>query len=197
MPDAQCTRSRACSVESTRVSHHEFTGIIRHSRTRMVLTVSFVLSPVIGLSCHRRQRSCLHRLDAGVEASGPHDFAVRERHPQNHSTALVPVPPKFLGRRISAARLAPPPRPPHPVPTSVTIAKRPSEWDGMAGNMNVIWGKGEAIYFSEKDWTGSISLIRFRKLAVARRAAGGLAQRVRARRGPMTVSAVTRRFQLH
>jgi hypothetical protein len=24
MPGAQCTRSRACSVESTRVSHHEY-----------------------------------------------------------------------------------------------------------------------------------------------------------------------------
>jgi hypothetical protein len=53
----------------------------------MVLTVSFVLSPVIGLSCHRRWqirhararsgRLRLRKLDAGVEASGPHDFAVR------------------------------------------------------------------------------------------------------------------------
>jgi hypothetical protein len=31
-------------------------GITRHSRTRMVLTASFVLSPVIGLYCHRHQR---------------------------------------------------------------------------------------------------------------------------------------------
>src|SRR3979490_539593 len=36
-----------------------------------------MLSPVIGLFCHRHRRSCLHQLDAGVEASGPHDFAVR------------------------------------------------------------------------------------------------------------------------
>jgi hypothetical protein len=53
----------------------------------MVLTVSFVLSPVIGLSCHRHQadmvrppgraRKTTAGLDAGVEASGPHDFAVR------------------------------------------------------------------------------------------------------------------------
>ena len=47
----------------------------------MVLTVSFVLSPVIGLVCHRRRRSCLRRLDAGVEASGPHDFAVHRIPP--------------------------------------------------------------------------------------------------------------------
>jgi hypothetical protein len=26
MPGARCTRSRACRVGSTRVSHHEFTG---------------------------------------------------------------------------------------------------------------------------------------------------------------------------
>ena len=43
----------------------------------MVLTVSFVLSPVIGLSCHRRLADASAKLDAGVEASGPHDFAVR------------------------------------------------------------------------------------------------------------------------
>ena len=41
----------------------------------MVLTVSFVISPVIGLCCHRRF-ACA-KLDASVEASGPHDFAVR------------------------------------------------------------------------------------------------------------------------
>src|SRR5260370_26879486 len=43
----------------------------------MVLTAYFVLSPAIGLSCHRRLRSCLRKLEAGVEASGPHDLAVR------------------------------------------------------------------------------------------------------------------------
>jgi hypothetical protein len=43
----------------------------------MVLTVSFVLSPAIGLSCHRHPARLLTRLDAGVEASGPHDFTVR------------------------------------------------------------------------------------------------------------------------
>ncbi len=81
MPGARCTRGRACRVESTRVSHHGRTEITRHSRTRMVLTVSFVLSPVIGLSCHRRRRDAKHhrQLDACVEASGPHDFAVRNQ----------------------------------------------------------------------------------------------------------------------
>ena len=93
-PEASCAK-----VESTRVSHHGRTGITRHSRTRMVLTASFVISPVIGLSCHRRQRinacprpvgpTCHHRLDAGVEASGPHDFTVRcnRRSSARRSTA--------------------------------------------------------------------------------------------------------------
>jgi hypothetical protein len=44
----------------------------------MVLTVSFVISLVIGLSCHHRRR-IIRRLDIGVEISGPHDFAVRAR----------------------------------------------------------------------------------------------------------------------
>jgi hypothetical protein len=53
-----------------------FTGTFRPS-LRNGFTAYFVLSPVIGLFCHRHRRSCLHQLDAGVEASGPHDFAVR------------------------------------------------------------------------------------------------------------------------
>src|SRR5205814_2841114 len=46
---------------------------------------------------------CLRTLDASVGASGPHNFAVR----------------------VSAFRQARRPRPLHPAPTSVTIAKRP------------------------------------------------------------------------
>jgi hypothetical protein len=36
-----------------------------------------VLSPVIGLFCHRRLADTSAKLDASVEASGPYDFAVR------------------------------------------------------------------------------------------------------------------------
>jgi hypothetical protein len=69
---------RVQSVGGTRVSSPRSHRNTRHSRTRVVLTVSFGLSPVIGLVCHRRLRNCFRRLDASVEASGPHDFAVRE-----------------------------------------------------------------------------------------------------------------------
>ena len=43
----------------------------------MVLTASFALSPVIGLFCHRHLVDISTKLDASVEASGPHDFSVR------------------------------------------------------------------------------------------------------------------------
>jgi hypothetical protein len=58
----------------------------------MVLTVSFVLSPVIGLFCHRRSASCPAKLDASVEASGPHDFAVRYRAIRQRHTQRPPHP---------------------------------------------------------------------------------------------------------
>ena len=70
----------------------------------MVLTVSFVLSPVTGLCCYRHRRSCLRQLDASVGASGPHDFAVRK---------LV------LSSAAPSASTA-------SRPASVTIASRPS-----------------------------------------------------------------------
>jgi len=67
--------------------HSEFTGKTPGIPTQW-FTAYNVLSPVIGLSCHRRPANVepsapgwadhsSARLDAGVEASGPHDFAVR------------------------------------------------------------------------------------------------------------------------
>jgi hypothetical protein len=44
----------------------------------MVLTVSFVLSPVIGfVATVPAQCNALSRVNASIEASGPHDFTVR------------------------------------------------------------------------------------------------------------------------
>ncbi len=80
MPGAQCARSlagqkkQAMPVTVTTVTPE----ITRHS-PRNGFTVSFVLSPVTGLSCHRRLREIIPpKLDASVGASGPHDFAVRK-----------------------------------------------------------------------------------------------------------------------
>jgi hypothetical protein len=87
----------------------------------MVLTVSFVLSPVTGLVCHRRWRKKLRQLDASVGASGPHDFAVR---------AGV--------ARLATLRVHRIPR-----PTFVTIAKRPSCGHGTLRILPVIWGRDQ------------------------------------------------------
>src|ERR1700730_16203005 len=95
-------------------------------------TAYFVLSPAIGLSCHRHRRCLDRQLDAGVEASGPHDFAVRKQA----LSSLAPL-------ASTASR-----------PTSVTIAKRPSEWDGMANPIILIWGSEKPKYFCEWGWTG-------------------------------------------
>jgi hypothetical protein len=47
----------------------------------MVLTAYFVVSLVIGLSCHhpRAIAEALSRVDTSIEISGRHDFAVRDR----------------------------------------------------------------------------------------------------------------------
>jgi hypothetical protein len=129
MPGAGAPAAARVVVVNTRVSHHGHTGTPGIPRA-MVLTVSFVLSPVIGLCCHRRSASNPAKLDASVEASGPHDFAVR----------------------ISAIRQRRYQRPPHPVPTSVTIAKRPSVGRDVR-IIVLIWGSREKEYFFGEDWT--------------------------------------------
>jgi hypothetical protein len=146
MPGVRCTRSLACE----RLEAHELvtTGTPKHSGIprAMVLTVSFALSPVTGLSCHCRQADHPAKLDASVGASGPHDFAVR----------------------VSVARLAilRVHRIPHP--TFVTIAKRPSYWVRDLGVLGLILAPREAVYFSTRDWTTQINLKSLWKFAVLR-----------------------------
>src|SRR5205823_797210 len=107
MPGARCARSLACKIKKhtsivTTVTP-ETPGIPR----AMVLTVSFALSPVTGLSCHCRQQVTTCRLDASVGASGPHDFAVRVStvRQKHHRVHRIPSrvrddrePPLLVGR---------------------------------------------------------------------------------------------------
>ena len=123
MPGARCARSRAWCVVNTRVSHHGRTGT-PGLPCAMVLTVSFVLSPVIGLVCHRHRRKNFRQLDAGVEASGPHDFAVRK----------------------SALSSLAPPAPTASRPASVTIASRPSVGRDGGGYRGDLGGTGTRIF---------------------------------------------------
>jgi hypothetical protein len=100
----------------------------------MVLTAYFVLSPVTGLSCHRRLADWRRvrpgwaqltsaKLDASVGASGPHDFAVRNSIVRLRAgsplTGPKDKPCDFHWRADAAASTA-------SRPTSVTIASRPS-----------------------------------------------------------------------
>ena len=103
----------------------------------MVLTASFVLSPVIGLSCHRHLADTSAKLDASVEASGPHDFAV---HPA----------------RVRLARLK---RPPHPALHVRDDRERPSCEAGQRGLVEMICPTGKTKYFLAEDWTLESALI--------------------------------------
>jgi hypothetical protein len=71
-------RSRVQTCTKKRTRAYRFSGGIRPS-LRNGFTAYFALSPVNGLSCHRRPANIFAKLDASVGASGPHDFAVRER----------------------------------------------------------------------------------------------------------------------
>jgi hypothetical protein len=111
MPGARCARSLACEVKEHTSVVTTVTPVSPGIPYAMVLTVSSALSPVIGLYCHRHFWNCFRKLDAGVEASGPHDFTVRL------ST--------FRQARCRVHRI--------PFPTSVTIAKRPLFGTGRRG----------------------------------------------------------------
>jgi hypothetical protein len=116
-------------VERTRVS--QVTPESPGTPHAMVLTASFVLSPVTGLSCHRHQRELL---PANLTpASG------RQDHTTSPSASRI-------------ARQALRPRPPHPAPRFVTLRNAPL-WDGMARIIKLIWVFGKSEYFCKKGWT--------------------------------------------
>src|SRR5947199_9391618 len=72
--------------------------------------------------CHRRMRDTSRPLDASIEASGPHDFAVR----------------------IRAVRQLAHPRPSHPAPRFVTLRNAPrSEQDGASGRFDLPDGESQ------------------------------------------------------
>jgi hypothetical protein len=122
---------RVQNVESTRVSSpqvHQNSPAFPHA---MVLTVSFVLSPVIGLLSPSLA-------DYGFVVPGWAFKTSANLTPapgrQDHTTSPS-APASLVCARRDRSRKNPPcdpiarstlPRPPHPVPTFVTIAKRPS-----------------------------------------------------------------------
>jgi len=107
---------------------------------RSLVYVNTVAPRRIGLSCHRRSRLIIRKLDTSVGVSGPHDFAVR----------------------ISAARLATPSRPSHPAPNVRDDAYAPLV-SARRGKESPISEKTKAKYFYAKDWTTQITLKCFMK----------------------------------
>src|SRR5947209_14359403 len=115
-PQPRVEKNRTTRVSSPR-SHRNHPAF----PARWFTTYS-VLSPVIGLGCHRRKRNRFRPLDASIEASGPHDFAVRIRCCS------------------SAAR----PRPSHPAPRFVTLRNAPrSEQDGSIARFDLPDGESQ------------------------------------------------------
>jgi hypothetical protein len=78
--------------------HSEPPEITRHSRTQWFTAYS-ALSPEIGLSCLRRLRGLLRKLDASVEASGPHDFTVRLSTVRYRHISVHRIPPRVRDDR--------------------------------------------------------------------------------------------------
>jgi hypothetical protein len=130
MPDARCTRGRLCSKKA-QASATKGTPQQPAFPAQWFYGL-YVISPVTGLSCHRRLADRSARLSASVGAPGPYDFAVR----CNINRPLM----------LSVHRI--------PLPTFVTIAKRPSYRERDLHVLNLIWGQREAESFCARGWTG-------------------------------------------
>ena len=105
--------------------------------------VSGVLAPVASRNLALRPGRAFappKDLTPTIEASDPHDFAVRFSTARQR--ALRPLT-EFIPPCDPIARTMPP-RPPHPIPTFGDDGQRPFLGDRMAGVLKVIWVTAEA-----------------------------------------------------
>src|SRR5258705_11234768 len=143
----------------------------------MVLTVSFVLSPVTGLFCHRRPADMFLSKPGWADLNSANLTPASGR--QDHTTSPYAATSLVRTLLIAHRPFANPPC--HPsrakrcrvhrirTPTSVTIAIRPSGGVGWREFVEMSCQTGEAKYFCKGDWTGGITLIRFKKFADTRK----------------------------
>jgi len=132
IPGARCTRGLVCnSARKKRTRAYRFSGGNPAFPAQWFYGLFRTLPGDRAFLPPSPAKVAFRELDASVGASGPHDFAVR----------------------IGRSRLQHHQRPPHPVPTSVTIAKRPSDRDGTTVDIDLIWVRREAEYFCKGDWT--------------------------------------------
>ena len=108
-PDARCTRGLVCKLcKRKRTRAYRSSGGNPTFPAQWFYSLSRALPGDQTWDCHRHRRRPNRRLDASLEASGPHAFAVHFKcSRQSHHS-----------------------RPPHPRPTSVTIANAPLSGTG-------------------------------------------------------------------
>jgi hypothetical protein len=149
MPGARCARSRVCDGRK-RKAH----ALVRSHRNHPAFparwfTAYSALSPVTGLSCHRRYAGFASQRNL-MPASGHQD------HTTSPSASKAPSSEAPLAS--TASRL-----------TSVTIAKRPSCRGETGEFVKVICPTAKAENFSRRDWTAQIRLKCLGKLRCRRR----------------------------
>jgi hypothetical protein len=152
MPGAQCTRSLVCEVvvqhahEYSQRSHRKSPGIPARNGFNGFLRAlpgdRAFLSPSLAKIASRK-------LDAGVEASGPHDFSVRKQNALVSSAACV--------HRIQ--------------PRVRDDRDTPLVWGGRRGYKSDLRFRKTRI-FLQRGWTTQITLIRLRKSDFARKGTG-------------------------
>jgi hypothetical protein len=119
-----CTKTRTRAYRSAETLRHSLRSGFTAYLYRALPGVPSLIATVIGAAL-----SC--QLDTSVGVSGPHDFAVRIT--------------RFRQRRLL--------RPPLPVPTFEDDRERPSGWDGMADDIEVIWVSRQAKNFGNSEVT--------------------------------------------
>jgi hypothetical protein len=133
MPGARCTRSLVCAWGSKYAHEYSQRAIGKHPTFPHAMVYGLYRAlPGDRLSCHRRYADRSANL---TPASG------RQDHTSSPSAASNA---RQARRRV------------HRIPPRVRdVASRPSEWDGTARDIQLIWVFGKPEYFFKRGWTAA------------------------------------------
>src|SRR6201987_3575144 len=135
MPDARCTRSLVCAIGSKYPTEYSQRPIGKHPTFPHAMVYGLYRAlPGDRLSCHRH---CADRSANLTPASG------RQDHTSSPSAASNA---RQARRRV------------HRIPPRVRdVASRPSEWDGTARGILLIWVRRQALFLKIRNYLGGAS----------------------------------------
>src|SRR3984957_12007982 len=159
MPDARCTRSLVCAIGSKYAHEYSQRATGNHPAFPHAMVYGLYRAlPGDRLSCHRHLRKPGSSAPGRADSPSANLTPASRRQDHTSSPSATNIVRQHAGRRPRETRPAIPCTPDAAASTATRPnvhddGQRPSDRDGMAEDIQVIWVFGKTEYFFKRGWT--------------------------------------------